>query len=281
VSRVTIVDDLWLAALTKNDDDAGSYNWFNLTINVDGGDVVDKDFALGLKHQGQAGLEESGSLSTPFDSGDLTNSSIRLGIRGDNAWGPQHVLLLGRTQPDWVPGRIIPLAMEIDLTPWLSSDSSEGHLTMPVRLVGSGSSTTLIRKVLLLVYTDSGSDTQTDYPIQLQIAAGGNLVLNQQVKFGAAYEGFVVEQYTANWYFLDVEVPFTRGDIVSNDGIRLSILGTDAWLPKTVFVFGLDTATGRPNEVVSLVSVPEWDLGWLSTDLQEGAPSIVLPVVSV
>jgi len=38
--------------------------------------------------------------------------------------------------------------------------------------------------------------------------------------------------------------------------IGLSILGTDAWMPKTVFVFGSgrDTAVGRPNEVVNLVS---------------------------
>src|SRR5215207_7903305 len=84
----------------------------------------------------------------------LTNSSVRLGIRGDNAWGPEHVLLIGRTQPAFEPGRIIALAMETDLTEWLSADSSEGHLTTRLRLVGVGNSTTLIRRVLLLVYTD-------------------------------------------------------------------------------------------------------------------------------
>jgi hypothetical protein len=284
---VAIVDDLWLAALTKNEDDAGSDNRFNLTIDVDGVDVVDKDFILawgvpaqggapaqghdGLE-QGQAGFQESGVLSTPFESNALTNSSIRLGIRGDDAWGPQHVLLLGRTQPAFTPGRIVALAMETDLTHWLSSDSSEGHLTMRLRLVGSGSSTTVIRRVLLLVYTDHGSDVETDSPIQLQIAAGGALVLDQQISDTPQDD---LEQYTANWYFLDVDVPFTKSDI---GGISLSILGTDAWLPKTVFVFGLDTEAGRPNEVVALVTIPEWGLGWLSADPQEGNQSIALPV---
>jgi hypothetical protein len=64
--------------------------------------------------------------------------------------------------------------------------------------------------------------------------------------------------------------------MVANGSIRLSILGTDAWLPKTVFVFGLDTASGRPNEVVTLASVPEWELGWLSTDPSEGSASVLL-----
>ena len=50
---------------------------------------------------------------------------------------------------------------------------------MPIRLVGSGSSATVIRRVLLLVHTawEYSTDTETDSPIQLQITAGGNLVL--------------------------------------------------------------------------------------------------------
>ena len=57
------------------------------------------------------------------------------------------------------------------------------------------------------------------------------------------------------------------------------IHGRDAWLPKVLFLYGLDTQTGRPNEIVHLVSIPEWDLGMLSTDAQEGKPSVPLPVV--
>ena len=281
---MAIVDNLWLAAITKNEDDAGSSNRFNLTINIDGGDVFDQDFTLGGGapgeeqvglDQGQAGLQDSGPLSTPFESNALTSSSIRLGIRGDNAWGPQHVLLLGRTQPSFEPGRTVALAMETDLAHRLSSDTSEGHLTMRLRLVGAGSSATVIRRVLLLVHTAGGNDTETDNSIQLQIAAGGNLVLHQKITDTPQDD---LEQYTPNWYFLDVEAPFTRGDVVSNGSIRLSILGTDAWLPKSVFLFGLDTETGRPNEVVTLVSAPEWGLGWLSADPQEGNQSIDLPV---
>ena len=139
---------------------------------------------------------------------------------------------------------------------------------MGLRLVGVGSSTTVIRRVLLLVYTEGGSDVETANSILLQIAAGGALVLDQKITDD-------LNKNLARWYFLDVLAPFTKGDIVS-DGINLSILGTDAWLPKRVFVFGLDTVTGRPNEVVTLVSIPEWDLGWLSTDHTEGNSPIPL-----
>ena len=62
------IDDVWLAALTKDEDDAGSRNRFNLTVNIDGGDVFRHDFLLGWNlpgqggtglRDGQAGLEEA------------------------------------------------------------------------------------------------------------------------------------------------------------------------------------------------------------------------------
>ena len=293
---MSTIDKLWLATLTKNEDDAGTgAGVLNVTINIDGDDVEDIDFGFmsgsgplsgglgpdrGWLDQGQAAISggtfgnPGEPLPNPVDANLLTNSSIRLGIRDDDAWGPQHVLVFGQTQPAFVPSQIVALAMETDLTHWLSTDSSEGKLTMPIRLVGPGSATTLIRKVLLLVYTGSGDNVETDSPIQLQITAGGALVVDQPIIDTPQDD---LEQYTANWYPVDVAVPFAKGDIAA-DGIRLSILGDDAWLPTQVYVFGLDTENGRPNEVVTLVAIPQWDLGWLSTDLSEGKPSIPLPV---
>ena len=273
------IDDVWLAALTKDEDDAGSKNRFNLTVNIDGADVFGHDFLLGWNlpgqggtglRDGQAGLEEA-KPPAPFDSDKLTNSSVRVGLRGDDAWAPKHVMVIGRAQPDFTPGRVLALAMETDIERWLSADSDEGRLTMPVRRVGAGTSTTIIRRVLLLIYTDRGSDIDTESDIKLQIAASGQLMLDQKITHD-------FDQVRAYWHFLEVERPFTRADIVSKGAIHLSILGTDAWLPMTVFVFGLDTEEGRPSEVVTLSAIPKWDLGWLSTDPSEGAPSVPLPI---
>jgi len=163
--------------------------------------------------------------------------------------------------------------METEVDRWLSTDRSEGKLTMPIRLISHGSSSTLIRRVLFLVFTSwQGGDPGTTDPIELQIAAGGNLVLVQEI-----HEP--LRRATANWFFIDAPIPFTRGDVLSNGGIQLQIQGSNAWLPKVLFLYGLDTAAGRPNEVVHLVSIPEWGFGPLSTEAQEGKTSVPLPVV--
>ena len=134
-SSMAAIDDVWLAALTKDEDDAGSKNRFNLTVNIDGGDVFRHDFLLGWNlpgqggtglRDGQAGLEEA-KPPAPFDSDKLTNSSVRLGLRGDDAWAPKHVMVIGRAQPDFTPGRFLALAMETDIERWLSADSDEGR----------------------------------------------------------------------------------------------------------------------------------------------------------
>ena len=275
---MAIIDKLWLVSLTRNRDDAGSGNRRNLTINVDGTDIVDQDILAGVHpDEGEGDIspnvyaQKSHGDVEPFESAMLNNSSVRLGIRGDNAWSPQHLLLLGRA-----PRQIVALAMETDITRWMSTDSSEGRLTMPMRLVSPGTSSTVIRRILLAVYTGSGIDIETDSPIQLEITANGSTAVLRTIPDTPQSD---FEQYYGNWYFLDVQTPFTRGQVLGNGGVKLRTLGTDAWVPSMVFVYGLDTVSGRPNEVVHLSSVTEWTFGALSTDPSEGSEVVDLPVV--
>jgi hypothetical protein len=279
---MALVDDLILVAKSRNDDDAGTDNRHNLTINIDGADVFNLDFPFGLGEgigRDETGYQQCAILpgsvepplvADPFDTDGLTDSSIRLGVRGDDAWAPRHVLLIGRVRSQWVPGRSVALAIETDLTHWLSSDPDEGRLTMRLRLARTGDGAMLIRRVLLVIYTSRQDNADTDSDVQLQIAAGGSIVLTHKMthSFGRG---------KAHLEFVDVDTPFTRNDI-ETDGIDLSILGADAWLPGAVFLFGVDTASDRPNEMVTLVALPGWDLGWLSTDASEGKSSIPLPL---
>jgi hypothetical protein len=271
---MAIFDNLHLAVLTRNIDDAGTSSTLNLTVNVEADDRLDIDFSTDLD-QGEAVL--FGGPIPVFDSTFMTNSSARLGIRGDDAWSPQDVLLFGLA---FERNELVALAMETDLTDPLSTDDREGKLTMPIRLVGRGGSATLIRRVLLLVDTiwQRFTDTGTDSPIELEIRAGGNLVLLQEVVDTPQPD---LESGKSNWYPLDAAVPFIRADVLAGGGITLRIKGEDAWRPMRLFLFGLDTATGRPNEVVSLVSLPVWPHGWMSTDTGEGKPSVDLEVVSI
>ena len=74
-----------------------------------------------------------------------------------------------------------------------------------------------------------------------------------------------------------VSVP-GRGEVQAGGRIVLSILGKDAWKPMVLFVFGLDTASGRPNQIVTLVSLPVWGPRWMSKDMSEGDASVDLQV---
>jgi hypothetical protein len=192
-------------------------------------------------------------------------------------WVPEHILLIG---PEASNGRYIPLAGEWDINDTsLSTDSTDARpyarLTMPLRLVRLGSIGTVIRRVLLLVKTSHVDDAGSQNPIRLEITAGGTPVLNQVIYNTSQDDRF---EKSDNWYTLDVRDPFNKRDVMSNGGITLSIIGKDAWLPRRLFLFGLDTAEGRPNEIVPLVSLEEWDLGWLSEDTDEGNPSVSLPI---
>jgi hypothetical protein len=274
---MSIFDNLHLAVRTRNIDAAGTSSGFNLTVNVDATDVLDQNFSVDLE-KGEATLL-GGPFPETLDSTLLTNTSIRLGIRGDDAWAPHDVLVFGLA---FQRNELAALAMETDLSDadLLSMDDHEGKLTMPIRLVGRGGSSTLIRRVLLLVDTiwQHFTDTETDSPIELEISVGGNLVLLQEIVDTPQPD---LEAGKTNWYPLDAAVPFTRGDVLANGDITLRIKGQDAWKPMRLFLFGLDTATGRPNEVVSLVSLPNWPHGWMSADTDEGKPSVELDVVSI
>ena len=91
------INFLNLAALTRDLDDAGSPNQLNITINVAGIDVAVAEFVA--DHPEAQGYLQRAEAVVSFDSESLTNSSVRIGNRGDNAWAPQHILLFAHGPP--------------------------------------------------------------------------------------------------------------------------------------------------------------------------------------
>jgi hypothetical protein len=271
------IDKLWLATLTSNTSDAGSEDVLNVTINIDGKDVVDENFFQG-RARGQGSLDEA-EHTVDFDSAALANTSIRLGTRGGNKWRPQHIMLLGHDSFDGF--RTSPFAMVTDNNAWLSTDRDEGHLSMPIPfLVSRGNHTTpLIRRLLLLVSTNLAPafDGLTNDNIRIQIFGHSDpeqLIFDELIPKGGP------QRYLRdNWHFFDVSIPFTRGVLNS---IRLSTDGNDKWLPYYFFLFGLDTATGTPTEVVPLVDIApgKWNEGFLSTDPAEGKTTVFVGVAA-
>lgn len=273
---MSTIDVLWLAHLNRNIEDAGSDSTINLTIDIDGEDVHDHDYGSNVG-DGEAYLNGGSQIGTSFESTALTDSSIRIGVRDDAAWAPGDIFVFGHSLDEFSAGVAVPLAMETDLTAWMSTDPAEGPLTVPLRRIEPGNSNTVIRRVLLLVHTQwtHGSDSGTDSAIQLEVFAGDNLVLREEIHDTSQSD---LEKATSNWYMMDAPVPFTRGEVQAGGRIVLSILGSDAWKPMVLFVFGLDTASGRPNQVVSLVSRPVWGPRWMSTDADDADASVELDV---
>jgi len=299
------IDQLWLATLTKDQDDAGTdADQLNVVVNIGGTDVVDTNFDFlttdgplssgfgpddeNWLGQGQGAL--SGSivsavlggkpLDAPLDANQLTNSSVRVGNRSDDAWGPSDILLFGTINAGDGNQKesYVALAIETEIEHWLSTDNTEGKLTMPLRLVGRGTSDTLIHRVLLLTFTPGNGDKDTDDPIALQISTNTGIVLNQRITDTAEDD---LEPTMGNWYVLEAATPFSRNQIFAGGKIILSIEGSDAWQPQCVFLFGLDTPDGRPNNVVTLCGFPDWNLGVLSTDSGEGKSHVDLPLAPV
>ena len=262
------VNFLWLAALTRDVADAGSSDQLNVTINVNGIDVATAEF-VGEHPQAQGYLRHAVAVVS-FFSDQITNSSVRIGNRGDDAWAPQDVLLFAQAQS----AAAFPIAMETDLTQWLSSDANEGALTLPLRLIGRGDSSTLIHRLLLVVRTADEDDAGTDSPVRLQvIGSDGQLRMSELITNTLTdTPQDDLERGVSNWYYLPVQTPFTEREINGGSAGRIEIenLGRDAWLPESFYLFGLDTLSGRPTKLVPLVSRPIWQLGHLSQDETEG-----------
>ena len=253
----------------------------NVTINVNGIDVAVAEFVA--EHPEAQGYLQHAGRSVHFNSELLTNSSVRIGNRGDDAWAPQHILLFGHyytppdTTRDTTRERLVPIAMETDLTQWLSSDANEGALTLPLRLVGLGDSSTLIHRLLLLVRTADRDDAGTDSPVRLQVIdSNGQLRMSELItNTQTDTPQDDLERGVSNWYYLPVQTPFREGDL-GLTGMELEILGRDAWLPDSLYVFGLDTPVGRPTKLVPLSSNRIWHGGVLSQDPNEGSPKVTL-----
>jgi len=260
---------------TRNAPDSGTDSQIVLTVNQNGSDRLNHTFPdtpQEDQERGQANLYEVNVAGNNIIPEDLNNSSIRIGIRGDDLWRPEHLVVWGERLSG---GAIIPLVVETDLTVRLSTDADKGNLSFPLRRVASGAADMPMRRLLMLMTTANRADGGTNSGIELQVFSNGALVVDFDVPDTPQDEQ---ERGQANFYFVPVAVPFAK-DSLDNTSIHLRIKGDDAWLPGSFFLFGLDDAAGRPEALVPLVHLRTWPHGQLSTDSGEGVSSVALALV--
>lgn len=98
---------------------------------------------------------------------------------------------------------------------------------------------------MLLVYTPAAAYASNG-PLRILIRVGSIYVLDQTI------DDIRLDEYVADWRFLGASMPFTRGDIISNG--EFIIRAGSQWgpAPGNLFVYGLDTPSGRANAVVPI-----------------------------
>jgi hypothetical protein len=286
-----VLTRLWVAMLTQNTADAGTDDRIVLIINEDGVDKLHHTFpdtSQEDQEKGQANLYEINVEDSNIRSENLTNSSIRLAIRGSDFWHPKHVMVWGQEANDRA---VIPLALEFGIEDGISTDPSEGNLSFPLRRIGLLGTNATMRQLLVVLTTADEADAGTDSEIELELTFGGGRTWLQSVPKDTPQED--LERGQANFYLLSSfgfpgEPQPRRNNL---DSVVLRIKGDDRWSPSSFFLFAFEHAffeidgeiSGgpRPEFVMPLVHVPNWDLGPLSTDRNEGRASVVLPLAPI
>jgi len=280
------LDRVWLAIRTKNIEDAGTDDPLELLITDHGIDRLHATLGPGdfrRPARGGATLYELHVDANNIVPENLTDSSIRVGIRGDDQWQPEDLFVWGRRLTG---GEVVPLAIETDITAKLSTEIGghegvESVSSIPLRRVGLGNRATQIDRLFMLMETSLSDDSGTNDTITLRIFTPG-LVVDFDVPPGGDTSQEDLEEGAANFYEVPVITSFTKGSIST---MRLEINGDDAWQPQSFFLFGLkDTVvhphfpTRRPALIVPLVHLPRWEFGIMSADSSEGQPRVQLPL---
>jgi len=292
------INRLWTAMLTRERVDSDTDSSINVSVNTNGVERLNRTFPDAQQTDqelGVANLYDVDVTDNAIQSEQLTDSSIRMGINGDDAWRPQHVLVFGEGVTRQGVNEPQALAIETDIDTTLSTDSSEGPSGLPLRLVGHGSGSLLVRRLFILVRSiasdrppeDGGifgsavpHGTVTDAPLEIQIVSQGRLVVLFQIRDTPQED---LEFGEANFYTMPVIVPFTRAQL-EIDSITLRIMGMDDYEPLSLFIFGADQAAGRPTSMVPLVSISNWrqaGLGVIDYDPTNGTGSVTLPLAAL
>jgi hypothetical protein len=261
------IGNLWIATLTRTRRDSGTKSELVVIMNQNELDVVHRDLGFGSKETGGANLHRHDISEQQVLP---ENYYMRIGTRGADLWRPSVIAAWGER---FTTGNVVPLGYDEVIETVLSTDSSEGRISLPVRPIGRGGVRTDIQRVMLVTVTQGG-DAATDSPIHVRITAGESVVVDHTIPEAGQFD---LESLESNVYFLPVLSPFRRSQL-RDSSIVLSIEGDDAWLPWMVGMFGLDAASEQPRTMVPLVHVHPWEFGWLSKDAEEGAESVTLPL---
>jgi hypothetical protein len=266
-----VTSNLRLAWLTRNNGDAGSSDNPVLIVNDDGEEKVHYT-VWGPGGAGVAGMQVVAKPFPAFDVAALTNSSVRVGLRGDDQWQPELLFVFGEDSS----GGPIPIALGLDIQTKLSTDAAEGNISLPLRKVRTMEGKEIIEQLLIIIRTDNDDYSGTDSPVAFDLVTNFGATPTTQIVSIPETPQEDLEEYVTNVYLMPLAPLITKERLSE---IRVRIDGDDMWLPKQMFIFGIGNKTSNTAPAIPLVYQSNWSFGPLSTDSSEGKSSIVLPIV--
>src|SRR5258708_12082396 len=138
------INRLWTAMLTRESRDSETDSSIHVSVNTNGVERLNHTFSDTQQtdqERGIANLYDVDVTDNGIQSEQLTDSSIRLGINGDDAWRPQHVFVFGEgvTRPGVNETQAVPIETETDTT--LCTDPTQAPSSAPFPLLPHASGT--------------------------------------------------------------------------------------------------------------------------------------------
>lgn len=180
-----LVTRLWTATLTRQifGGDPETDSSINISVNTAGVERLNNTFPDTQQSDQEAGIANLYDVDVAnrnILTEQLTDSSIRLGINGDDAWRPRHVFIFGEAAGR-AQSETVALAIETNITTELSTDDPGAQPSMPLHLVGHGDGNQTIQRLFIMLRSiDSNeppvngpvgvpTESLTEGPLQIQI----------------------------------------------------------------------------------------------------------------
>jgi hypothetical protein len=262
---------LWVGMRTGDSDSAGTDSSVVVIVNIDGTDLVHDTLPDTSQDDQEAGVANLYRVEVRerADLDLLNNSSIRIGIRGDDGWSPQLFFIWGMffeltlTHAVIDVPRILALGMERGSIARLST--GKGRTSVPVRLVQNGRDTDQFDEVFIFLSTADVDEGGTDDTINLQFIGASGVLLD----FDFPHD---LSRGQANFFSTRPGIKLAKSDLVT---IKLSTSGDDAWALQSIHIFGVRSIDRLVVPIVSheFDSAPDFRL---STDPGEGVSEVRL-----
>ncbi|MDX2285144.1 MAG: hypothetical protein NW241_13350 [Bacteroidia bacterium] len=198
---------------------------------------------------------------------------IRLGIRGGDAWWPEFMFLWGDMHPgpEPVPGiQVYPMALRTKNPNVLSTDESEGRISLPLSQAMLGNVYNLFTRFLIMIRTGDVWYAGAQDPITLSVHTAQGVML--EVALSGAQLG-------AGQVYLDAPYAPAPFNVNSIRSIELRASGADSWLPEQVFILAIAEEHEDHKQLYPMVYLQDWQAAGLpamSTDPEKGAERVVL-----